>query len=87
MSPSAGASVALDAIALSAGDATKSSRACSLLGATPSRSGLDPRATVRTISDAAEHALPRGARGENARRARALTASGRPTSARVLLYE
>ena len=83
MSPSAGESVALDAIALSAGDATKSSRACSLLGATPTRSAPDARAISRTISDAAEHALPRGARGENARRARALTASRRPTSDRA----
>ena len=56
------------------------------LGATPTRSAPVARAISRTISDAAEHALPRGARGENARRARALTASGRPTSARVLLY-
>lgn len=50
------------------------------LGATPTRSAPDARAISRTISDAAENALPRGARGENARRARALTASGRPTS-------
>ena len=84
-SPSAGESVALDAIALSAGDATKSSRACSLAWERRRRCPRPTRApsAERSPTPRSTHSRAERAARTREERARSRPPAGRPPTARA----